>query len=110
VLAYASSAEFAHDAEHVRPLRGLAVLDARQRIHEPDHLVVGERAYQDPAAVHADRQNRRRHDIVVARTPDAAFELDDVGTIGKGDEIAIRYRLHFDRLIYSMPEPKKETQ
>jgi hypothetical protein len=59
------------------------MLDPRQRIHEPDHPVVGERADQDPAAMHADRQNGRGDHIVVARAPDASFEPDDFGKIGQ---------------------------
>ena len=54
--------------EHVRPLRGSALLDRGHRIHEPLHYIVRvERSEQDPAALDRDDQHRRRDNVFGVR-------------------------------------------
>src|SRR5205814_830994 len=48
-----------------------------------------ERADQKPAAPDGDGEDRRRHDVVVARAPDRALELDDARELPERREIAV---------------------
>jgi hypothetical protein len=77
------------DPRHVRPLRRLAVLDAGQRVDEADHALAVECADQDAAAVHRHGEDRHRHDIVIAGTPDLPLELDDLGELFESGEITV---------------------
>ena len=81
--------ELVENAEHVRPLQRLAVLQARQRVDEAHHPLAVEGANQHAAAERAHRQYRHRDDVVVSRAPDLALQLDDLRELGQRRQIAI---------------------
>ena len=73
-LPEAGAAMLGDHAGHVRPLGGLAVLDARERVDEPDHPVAVEGANQDAAAV-TETARMGPADLVV-RATDLALQFD----------------------------------